>query len=255
MKHLAIIAPFLIAACHHTASTHGMEFAYSKASSIGMYDPKSTSAGTFYLWNTATNRLTLIGEVTLTPGTQTQSRTLTSDNLVGFGISGLPIKESSIVEASLGNQVKTTITNSTRQPYFDAKSALSEFVIGRKQAGATTEDIVDSFRPRNPDYRIVMFTTEERPEEASFRVGSPEGAKNGSILFKVRLPSQDLVTVSSDMVSEATCGSADISSGTYPVCFTDVTVYDPYIQENGNIGWRTDDRFSQAALSQALRDF
>jgi hypothetical protein len=219
-----------------------------------MYDPKATPAGTFYSWNTKTNRLTLNGEVKLTEGTPTAPRKVYGNRLAGFGVEGLPIADAKLVAAKIGGQFKTEVSDSIHQNFHNSKTALRDYVIARKNSGETTEDLLDTFRPKDQDYRTVVFISEERSGSAQFRVGGQE-TKGASIAqFKVELPGLEVVNVTVDALSTADCGKPENGSDVRPVCFTDVIVYDPFVKENGNLDWRIDDSYSQDALSDALRN-
>ncbi|GFE52577.1 hypothetical protein So717_43300 [Roseobacter cerasinus] len=256
MKRFIFVAPIILAGClggGESTSTGAVDFSYAKPNRLGMYDPRATPAGTFYSWNTETNRLTPIGEVSLTAGTSSQPRNVKGDKLAGFGVEGLPIADLKVLEATIGGEFKTEVKNSIRQQFFNSKTALRDYTRAKKADGATTEDILDLFQPKDEKYRTVIFVAEDRSESATFRVGALETEGTTAAKFKIQLPGQEILTVTADAVSSAGCEKPTGSSGDRPVCFTEVIVYDPYIQENGNLDWRVDDSYSQTALSMALR--
>ena len=245
----------VLANCHHTdLSAAKVDYSYAKPSRTGMLDPRATPAGTFYRWNVSTNRLTPLGQVALTPGTASAPRNIESQKMAGFGVSGLPINDVKIVEASIGGRIRTSVSNSVRQGYYNTRSALSQYVRQQKsEFGATAADISDLFRPKDPSYRVVLFVAEERSGRVEVYAGGASEDTGGIAKFEVKLGSNEIVTVSADAYSKAGCSSSE-GSEVRPVCFTEAIVYDPYIQENGNIGWRIDDGFSQLKLSDALRN-
>ncbi|MEO9779008.1 MAG: hypothetical protein ABJH07_08395 [Sedimentitalea sp.] len=257
MKKFILTAPVILAGCFgvgEPTSTAEVDFSYAKPNRLGMYDPRATPAGTFYMWNTETNRLTPIGEVKLTEGTSSQPRNVNGDRLAGFGVEGLPIADLKILEATIGGEFKTEVKNSVRQQFFNSKTALRDYTRAKKANGATTEDILELFQPKDKRYRTVIFVSEDRSESAKFRVGARETDGATVAKFKIKLPGQDILTVTADAVSSASCEKPTGSSGDRPVCFTEVIVYDPYVQDNGNLSWRIDDSYSQTALSMALRN-
>lgn len=255
MKKLLLLVPIFLAACGGGgALSSKVDFSYAKPNTLGMYDPRATPAGTFYSWNTETNRLTPIGEVSLTAGTPSAPRRVTGDRLAGFGVEGLPINDLKLVEFKIGGQFKTEVNDSVRQQFFNSKTALRDYTLARKSGGASAEDILDLFRPKDPRYRTVIFVAEDRSEAATFRAGANEADGSTVAKFKIELPGQELLTVTADALSTASCGKPTGGSGDRPVCFTEVIVYDPYIQDNGNLDWRIDDSYSQTGLSMALRN-
>nr|WP_274861186.1 hypothetical protein [Phaeobacter sp. PT47_59] len=251
---LAFGCVFVLANCHHNGlNTARVDYSYAKPSRTGMLDPRATPAGTFYLWNVSANRLTPLGQVALTPGTASAPRDIEARNMAGFGVSGLPINDVKIVEASIGGHIRTTVSNSVRQGYYNSKSALSKFVLQQKtELGSTEADILDLFRPKDPNYRVVIFIAEERSGKVEVYAGGTSEDTGGIAKFEVKLGDNEIVTVSADAYSKAGCSSSE-GSEARPVCFTEAIVYDPYIQENGKMGWRIDDGFSQSELSEALR--
>lgn len=222
MKKLILLVALAASGCGQTerpASEARIDFTYAKPNRVGMYDPRATPAGTFYLWNTENNRLTPLGEVELSPGSPSQPRTVVSDRLAGFGVEGLPLGDVKLVEAKLGGQFKTDVSDSVRQQFFDSKTALRDYVLKRKENGASTEDILDLFRPNQNNYRTVIFVTEERSGSASFRVGSANEQVD-ALTFSLQLPGQEILKVTADAQSSANCGRPSVSTGSRPVCFT-----------------------------------
>jgi hypothetical protein len=248
---LAITYSLFLAAC----DPYPVNFAYSKPNNLGLFDPRSTAAGTMYAWNTETNRLIAVGEVALTPGTATDPRTLSGESLSGFGVEGLPIGDTKLVETKIANQFKTVVNDSVRQPYFGVKSALRSFVVARKEAGSDEDDIEDIFRARDERYRTVIVTAEESSGSVSIRAGDPEGTGSQTAKFKVQLASQEVVTVSVNSLSAAKCGGGSTdASPERATCFVEYSVYNPFYKQNGNLDWRRDDDFDQSKLSEALRN-
>ena len=256
MRLPILFAALALAGCFDNgASTYGakVDFAYAKPNNLGMYDPRATPAGTFYRWNVETNRLTPLGELTLQPGTPSAPRNVKGDRMAGFGVDGLSLGDTKLVETRIGGQFKTDVTDSVRQQYYQSKTALRDYVRARKTEGATAEDMLDLFQPKDPRYRTVVFVAEDRTGNTTFRVGGLEANEGSVATFKIELANQEIVTVSADALSTANCGRADENGGARPVCFTEVIVYDPVIRENGNLDWTIDDAFGQAELSEALR--
>lgn len=255
MKKLLIVFPILLIACGQPEDlkTGKVNFAYSRPSSLGLYDPKATPAGTFYRWNMETNRLTLLDEAVLSPKTKTAPRTLTSSRLSAFGVEGLPLSSVTLVEAQIGGEFKTEVKDSVRQNFSGSRTALTNYVKGEKQSGQSTEDILNTFKPRDQRFRVVIFVSEESSSSTTFRVGSLEGQDNSVANFEVNLPGQQVVKVTADAKSEASCEKPNGGQGDRPVCFTDVIVYDPVVRPNGNIDWEIDDGYDRSALSDALR--
>jgi len=257
MKKTSLVLSLFLTGClngNGSSTAAKIDFAYAKPNRIGMYDPRATPAGTFYRWNIETNRLTPLGEVELSPGTQSAPRNVTGDRLAGFGVEGLALGETKIVEAKIGGQFKTAVKDSVRQQYFNSKTALRDFVKAQKANGATADDILDLFQPKDRRYRTVIFVSEDRSGSADFRAGARESDGSNVASFEINLPGQELLNVYADAFSNANCGRAVQDSGERPVCFTEVIVYDPFIRDNGNLDWRIDDSYGQSELSSALRE-
>lgn len=252
IRYVFLVLPLILMGCE--TNTKSLDFAYAKPNNLGMFDPQATPAGTFYSWNTETNRLAQLGELKLLPGTPSAPRSVLRNRVAGLGVDGLPLNDVKIVEAKIGGQIKTDVKDTVRQKYFNTKTALSAFVKAQKtQNGASEADILDTFRPKDQRYRVVVFNLEERSGEVNFRFGARE--ENGSSVanFKVQLGSQEVVAIKVDALSEESCGRPTGAQSARPICFSDVIVYDPFIQENGLIGWRRDDNYNQSDLSAALR--
>lgn len=245
-----VVSCLVLTAC----DPHPVNFAYSKPNSLGLFDPRATAAGTVFAWNTETNRLIAVGEVALTPGTPSAPRTLSGESLSGFGVDGLPIGDVTFVETKITNKFKTKVTDSVRQPYFGVRSGLKSFVVAQKQAGLDEDDIEDIFRARDAKYRTVIVTAEETSGSVSIRAGDPEGTGSQTAKFKIKLASQEVVTVSVNSVSAAKCGGgATEDAPERATCFVEFSVYDPFYKQNGNLDWMRDDDFDQSKLSEALR--
>lgn len=249
--YLSCIALVLSGCIKPVAMPNPLNFAYSKPSSVGMYDPRATPAGTVLGWDLSSNSLTTIGEIELVPGTATASRTVTANGIAGLGVNGLEFDQVKLISTSVGRNFDATLTNSSRQNYYYPVAGLRDFVIERAVSqGMTPEDFNEMFRPKDDNFRVVVFVAEERPASATVSMKGADGSDSIASLT-VTPPSAGAITVSVDLASSVSCTS--IEDGERTVCFTDVEVFDPYIRENGNMSWRPVS-YDQELLSDALRN-
>lgn len=232
-----------------------VNYAYSKAGNVGIYNPRGQSAGTFFVWNTETNRLQEISTVALRLASQSPAPgSVSASRLANIGIEGLPIGDASLVKSSVGAQISAKADNTVRYSYDLTKSALSDYVKQLKAAGETESGITDLFRPNDQRYRVVILQVETRAGKVEFQAKGA-GENSAAAVFEVALPGKDIVKVRADLSNTASCGAVvGAAAEDRPICFSEWIVYDPLIRpEDGVLDWRRDDAYDQDRLSDAFR--
>ena len=259
MKPVFLAAALLVAACATGpggSPTVNVNMSYSNAGGFGTQNAGDFRAGSMFVWNTATNEMQFVDTLNLAlrsdevlPGNRSSS------SVAGVGITGIPASLSGkegLVSASVAAQSTFTANGAYRQDYGGVMSGLSQYVADMIARGAEPDL---TFRPRDPDYRVVVIRSVLRAEDSSLRIGGTD-ASDPNRVAQVRLnsPVGEIASVNVRAGTSTTCGSPGAAPDARPVCFFNVVVYKPtYLEDNPRLQWDPNAGYPAAKLPDAFR--
>lgn len=255
---MMFLAPILVAGCvDPTGSPESqlgrVNYAYSTAGNVGVYDPKGFIPGTIFLWDTSTNTLQEIDPLQLgSPRVSPSPRTIEVERLSNVGVEGLQIANFNLVDLDVGAKVGVRVGNSSRERYSGIKDALTAYAEREVSAG---RDVDREFRTRDDNYRLVIIQTVVRAADVEF-FARGAGEDSRVVGFEIKLPNASILNASVDVSNTANCSAIEgAAADSRPICFIEVVVIDPtYVAGNPLLQWDTVVNYNRFDLAQALRE-
>jgi len=240
----------LLAGCQTNTYTADMSFA--KAPGLGYWNSGLLPAGRLYLWDTRSNKLTIITdsvEFVQEPSREPPTN-LSSTNVQGIAVEGSfgsnAIKTA--VSAEVGRQVEFNAQGAVRERYGSIYTALSNAYIKDASSGDvdTHWSVADATRPKSGLY-YVLISGVVRANDTSL---SHKGLKDNNVAsVTVTVPGLGK-PLSVNVINGAKIGCSGVGSA----CFFEATVLKPYINANRRLDFKPARDVNLKPLSDALRD-
>lgn len=248
-KMVAITFAFAVSACA-PGNDISVDLDYSQIGGLGYRNTSILAPGTTYLWNTQTNTIDKVAELTLTSnGTQPEKSNIEATRFFGLGIEGsLPDGVGrSAIEAAVSSRATFTADQAYRDKHSSVWTALSNYYRDETLKG---RDVEADWRTRETQngqpYLLVVVKDIIRTDNARTQLGGGgEGGSSASI--SVALAGSETVNLSLKNLNSQAC------SGNSAPCFFDVEVYQTFYQDNGNLNYRSANNVNRAGLSDAFR--
>lgn len=259
MRTIAFAAVLLLTACAGGpggAPTVNVNMSYSNAGGFGTQNAGDFRPGSMFIWNVATNDMQFVDTLALTPrGEQVLPGDRQSSSVAGVGITGIPASLSGkegLVSASVAAQSAFSAKGAYRQDYGNVQTALSAYV-GAMLARGDDPDL--TFRPRDPDYRVVVIRSVLRAEDSSLRIGGTDASDPNSVArVALNSPVGEIASVNVRAGTSTTCGAPGAAADDRPVCFFNVVVYKPrYFEGNPRLQWDPNAGYPAEQLPRAFR--
>ncbi|MGC3936506.1 hypothetical protein ACOTTU_01745 [Roseobacter sp. EG26] len=235
LRFLTLLAA--LGACGTTAERVTANFQYSNAGSLGTQNAGLFEPGSLFLWNTATNELSFLDVLNLTPvGGSPAPANISSSNVSAIELSGIPVgSNQDLVRAQVGAQAAFTAQSAVREDYKNLVTALANYVTEMVTEG-TDPDVL--LRPRDQAFRLVLVRSVIRAEDSELRIGGANASDPNSVVA-VEIGSGASFNVRAG--SSTSCASAGASGeGPLPACFFNVAIFDPqYVEGNPRLQFNT----------------